>query len=140
MTTISWENAVDGDWSDASNWTPNTVPDRTTDVVISGAGAIVVQPCGCPEPTPYDITLSLATTIRSLTLDGPGAVLDANDARLIVRKGLVNNNTLDIENRSFVSVGTSLINNGLLELDETTGSHGSRLAIGGNLVNNDTFV
>ncbi len=70
MTTVSWKNNADGDWSVALNWTP-VAPSSTTDVVIATA-------------SPHTITHSAGThKILSLTVS-PNDVLTMTGGVLTV--------------------------------------------------------
>src|SRR5579863_4376915 len=57
--SIIWTNSLGGNWSDANNWSPNSVPDTNDDVYISADGT-------------YDVSLDTSTTINSLIVGGAG--------------------------------------------------------------------
>jgi fibronectin-binding autotransporter adhesin len=59
--TITWTSTVAGNWSDASNWTPASVPTLADDVVLNNGSTV---------PT---ISLASGADMASLTLDGPSA-------------------------------------------------------------------
>jgi autotransporter-associated beta strand protein len=56
MTAISWKTAVNGDWSDAADWSTSTVPGSSDAVVISATG-------------PYVVTITSADHANSLTFN-----------------------------------------------------------------------
>ncbi|HEY2617157.1 MAG TPA: hypothetical protein VGI78_07455 [Acetobacteraceae bacterium] len=104
MTTISWTAGASGAWSDASNWSPASVPGSGDDALIGVAGA-------------YQVTVAGATA-TGLTLDDPhatlvsGGVLTVNDG-LIIGAG-----TLDIATGTVIATGT--LENGGTILDTGT--------------------
>jgi fibronectin-binding autotransporter adhesin len=59
--TITWTSTVAGNWSEASNWTPASVPTLADDVVLNNGSTV---------PT---ISLASGADMASLTLDGPSA-------------------------------------------------------------------
>ena len=69
MTAISWNDAVNGDWNDASNWSTNTVPGSGDAVAISATG-------------PYIVTISSADVADTLTFNAFEAALFENAGSL----------------------------------------------------------
>src|SRR4029077_1055934 len=43
MTAISWKSAVNGDWSDAADWSTGTVPTSGDDVTISSVHIVTIS-------------------------------------------------------------------------------------------------
>lgn len=58
--TETWTAPVSGDWGDASNWSPASVPTSSDDVCITAPGS-------------YTVTAAFAGEANSLTLGGTGA-------------------------------------------------------------------
>ena len=84
-TSITWTNTNGGSWSAAANWSPNTVPGPSDDVLIRTAGT-------------YSVTLDASPTINSLTLGGAGGwqtlatsgnTLILNSASVVNTNGIV---------------------------------------------------
>ena len=69
MTAISWNDAVNGDWNNASNWSTNTVPGSGDAVAISATG-------------PYIVTIDSADFANSLTFNASQAALVENAGSL----------------------------------------------------------
>ena len=63
MAAISWKTGISGNWSQASNWSPQTVPSSSDDVTISASGS-------------YTINLDTAFDVSSLIFDAPGATIN----------------------------------------------------------------
>ena len=56
-TDIVWTNLAGGNWSNATNWSPNTVPGATDTALITNAGT-------------YTVTLNVAAAVTNLTIGG----------------------------------------------------------------------
>ena len=64
QTTITWGSAATGNWTTATNWSPNTVPSGTSYIAqINAVGS------------PYTVTLDSSETIAGLTLNSSAATL-----------------------------------------------------------------
>jgi autotransporter-associated beta strand protein len=74
MTAISW-NGVNGDWSDAEDWSTGAVPTGADDVAISASGA-------------YTVTISSDDLANSLTFNASDAALLENAGSLTMTGGL----------------------------------------------------
>src|SRR6185437_11627730 len=78
MTAISWKNPVNGDWSNASDWSTNTVPTSADTVTISASG-------------PYIVTISSADRANTLTFNASSAALFENAGSLTMAGALTVN-------------------------------------------------
>ena len=150
--TITWTNAVGGNWSNATNWSPNQVPGSLDTAVISAGGT-------------YSVTLDVNATIaglivggssgaqtfsinaNTLTLNGlatintnglfnlgggtilGGVVLTTNGTSLVVRSGTLNGVTVDgildvgnSDNEAGLAVTNGLTLNGTLLMGNPTNS------------------
>ena len=56
MVDVSWKNPVDGDWSNAADWSTGQQPTSADDVTIAAVGK-------------YTIAVTTADTANSLTLN-----------------------------------------------------------------------
>ena len=74
QTTLTWNTAADGNWSNPLNWTPNGVPNNagpnTFNAVIGLAGL-------------YTVTLDIDATIQNYTQSGVGAILNLGNMHLL---------------------------------------------------------
>lgn len=69
MTEYSWKSGIDGDWSQAADWTPGTVPNAATaDATISAAGSFTVT-ISAGESFSAD-SVTLASADATLDVDG----------------------------------------------------------------------
>lgn len=80
QTTLTWNNGAGGNWSLATNWTPNGVPNNsgpnTFNAVISLAGG-------------YTVNLDIDATIQNFTHNATGAILSLNNTSdLIVNQNM----------------------------------------------------
>jgi fibronectin-binding autotransporter adhesin len=87
MTAISWNSAVNGGWTTASNWNPAQVPGSADDVTIAATGASYqVLLSDVPNLAAHSLTLDSATARlvveTTLTMGGP-LTIDAGTLRLI---------------------------------------------------------
>lgn len=112
QTTLTWNAASDGDWSNPLRWTPNGVPNNsgpnTFNAVIGLAGL-------------YTVTLDIDATIQNYTQTGAGSILNlGNTSDLLVNQ----NFTLGAEfngRRDLGGLGT------LRVLGNVTFNNGARL-------------
>jgi hypothetical protein len=84
-TAITWTNVSGGNWSTATNWSPNQVPISTDDAFITNVGT-------------YTVTLDASPTVNSLTLGGDGGqktlstagyILTLNHASVVTNNGIM---------------------------------------------------
>ena len=98
--TIVWTNSAGGNWSVASNWSPNEVPGSSDDAYITTAGV-------------YTVTLDIFASVNSLTLGGTSGQQTLDTAQ----------NVLGLD-------GSSIVNsNGVLRLTYATTYNESWLTI-----------
>jgi hypothetical protein len=75
MATITWKSPVNGDWSDAADWSTDTVPTSEDDVTISTFGL-------------YTVTISNNAFANSLTFNASATQLVENAGSLSLAEGL----------------------------------------------------
>ena len=78
---VSWLNAADGNWNDASNWDSVDFPNNsvdTFDVTIDATGS------------PYTVTLNSDVTIDNLAIDSTDATLSIGSGRSLVLEETAN--------------------------------------------------
>jgi hypothetical protein len=104
-TAIVWTNLSGGNWSAATNWSPNLVPSTNDDVFITNGGT-------------YDVSLDISPTINSLTVGGSNglqtvhtgvSVLTVNNASDISTNG-----AFDLEGGSFYGPGPMFVSGSFL--------------------------
>jgi hypothetical protein len=135
QTNSSWNGGI-GNWSNATDWTPNQVPNNgagnTYNVTIDSGGADMV-------------TLNQNAMITSLTLGGVlpgGAVLTeatGEPETLTVTGGVIVNKTglLDLESGSTLTVSGNLANSGIVGTNYYyDGGAGNTLTVNGTFTNN----
>jgi Hint domain/von Willebrand factor type D domain len=83
VTTISWLNAVDGDWSNSADWSGGSVPGSTDSVLINQLGT-------------YAVTITQPEAITGLTLGAAGASLNDTATLALGASILLNAGTLDV--------------------------------------------
>jgi collagen type I/II/III/V/XI/XXIV/XXVII alpha len=134
MTTISWKTGTSGGWSDASNWSPASVPGAGDDALIAAVGG-------------YQVTV-VGASVNSITLSDPLASLVSGGV-LTVNNGLViTAGTLDIVTGTVVALGTldnsgTILDSSSLELFgrydadsiERIGGSGGAIVLAGTLAN-----
>lgn len=64
MTAITWNSAVNGDWSTQADWNPISVPGAADDVTIAANSAA------------YTLTIGSAEAAKSVTLNASNATLE----------------------------------------------------------------
>ena len=101
-----WTNLGGGNWSEATNWSPNVVPSTNDDAFITNGGT-------------YDVSLDISPTINSLTVGGGSngvqtlhtgiSLLTVNNASDISTNG-----AFDLEGGSFYGPGPMLMSGSFL--------------------------
>ena len=73
--TITWTNTAGGNWTAATNWSPNLVPTTGDTAVVSGVG-------------PFTIRVDGTVGVDSVILNNPNATLrPGHEAQRILRGG-----------------------------------------------------
>lgn len=166
LTDFRWQNAVNGNWSSATAWDPDGVP--------NGAGnSALIDATGAN----YTVTINQnVTDLSSLTVDSANATVSAsgiafsaaainiNDGRVVLNSatftttgGLLNAGMLDtynlpVVNGNFTSLGTlsvlgygthtnftaqnGLTSLGTLNLDSSGGGYSATLTVNGGILTN----
>ena len=104
-TAIVWTNLSSGNWSEATDWSPNLVPSTNDDALITNGGT-------------YDVSLDSSATINSLTVGGSNGVqtLHTGVSVLTVNNAtdISTNGAFDLEGGSFYGPGPMLISGSFL--------------------------
>jgi hypothetical protein len=110
----TWNNALGGDWTTGTNWTPNGQPQAADDVVITLAGVYTVQILGIPISV-NSVTLGGASGTQTLNMVG------ADSALTLAAPSTINaNGVFQPRNVTLNGLGTQLTNNGLIHLLQRT--------------------
>ncbi len=110
MTTISWQNAVNANWTDAAGWSTGTVPGASDDAVIGAVGS-------------YTITLNSSITVDIVAIGDKSATLSISNAGGteslagdLINNGLIAIDTANAAGGSTVTIGGTLGNAGTVEI------------------------
>jgi hypothetical protein len=93
---IFWNTGASGNWSVATNWSPNTVPNNTNDdVTINAAGT-------------YTVTVDVGTDVGSFVFDAPTATISipTNDFINMFGAATITGGTIDGPGMLFIASGT----------------------------------
>jgi len=122
--TIVWTNSAGGNWSNATNWSPNQVPGVADDVFIATSGV-------------YSVTMDVSPTVNSLMLGGSGqATLDTSGNNLTLNSpSMVARNGVLVLNGSLGGAGPLTVN-GLLDWTGGQLNAWSALTVGPNALLN----
>ena len=101
MTSISWKNAVSGDWATPGYWTPAQVPGAGDEVTIAATGS------------PFTVTIDSAEAAHSLTLDSADATVALNNTLTLGGTLSAVAGTFDVNSGGEISGGT-IEGNGLV--------------------------
>jgi hypothetical protein len=126
--TISW-NATSGSWTDPTKWSPQNVPD------VSSEAALFASPTADNADATLDVPITIGTLTMNaaqprLTIQSTGALtvgstdISSGDAQLVVQNGGQFTST------SFSSIGTTTINSG----GQLASSHYVQATIGDHLI------
>jgi hypothetical protein len=74
MSTVNWESALGGDWSDGTNWELGLVPASNAEVQIALPGA-------------YAVSITSDVTAASLTVNATGGTLTETGAGSLTLSG-----------------------------------------------------
>src|SRR5260370_33664435 len=119
--TINWTNSAGGNWSVATNWSPNQVPGSSDNAVITANGS-------------YTVTLDISPTVGSLTLGGnsgtqtlatAGSTLTLNNASVVNANGV-----MPLNGGTWSGVGLFPINGQLNGPNPGLIAAGTRLTVG----------
>jgi hypothetical protein len=89
MAAISWKTNISGNWSQASNWSNDTVPGIGDDVTIDAVGSYAVTADGFPNGS--------NNFVKSLTINAPMDTLAIASLRSLEVEGMmsVTSGTID---------------------------------------------
>ncbi len=123
MVDINWNNPVDGDWSDAADWSTGTRPNSADDVTIAAAGT-------------YTVAVTTADTANSLTLDNFTTTLQESTAGSLTLTGAL---TLDrgaavLDGANSIGGGVTIGAAGILEVGNAAALGTGPLTIDGGLL------
>lgn len=122
-----WDGSTDSDWSTASNWDINLVPDINSNVSI-------------PSGAPNDPVLSSSTSIKTLSVDS-GKSIDLNGKELILYGNLTLNGTITGSGK-FILGGSSPITitgNGIISNLQVNNNGNATISSGSSITITDTF-
>jgi Hint domain len=123
MPSYTWSSAVSGNWSTATNWSPNGVPGAI------GGDTVTIGVTGADYTITYDETTE---AINNLAISSANATLafSTNDVLTVYNSTTLQAGTIDLEN------GGDILNIGTLSAGGLSTSAGSIINIGaGSLVN-----
>jgi hypothetical protein len=91
MAAIFWNSGVSGNWSAASNWSSDTVPNGGDDVTVNATGT-------------YTVTVDGSDAANSLTFNAPNAIINfaASNDSLEARAATITGGTIDGPGKLFV--------------------------------------
>src|SRR6266568_6421251 len=100
MAAISWKSGISGNWSQASNWSSNTVPGSGDDVTIDAAGT-------------YTVNVNSAFTADTLVFDAPTATINipSGDSLRVFAGATITGGTIDGPG-GFTTFGVSQLTSG----------------------------
>jgi hypothetical protein len=138
--TITWTNTAGGNWSEAANWDPNTVPGSGDDAVVIAVGS-------------YTVRIQQAVSINSLILGEAGSTptlsiegVSASSASLTLAAGFTNNASVELTNTNANRSATLTVNGGPMvnsasgTLAVSTGAGGGSRTLAAELDNRGTFT
>jgi hypothetical protein len=99
--TIVWTNTLGGNWSAATNWSPNAIPSESDNVYISADGT-------------YDVSLDTSTSVSNLVVGGGSSgaqIFHTGTSALVVNGACVinGNGVFDLEGGSLSGPGAVTI-------------------------------
>src|SRR6266480_3939388 len=111
MAAIRWASGISGNWSQASNWSSQTVPTGNDDVSIDAAGS-------------YTVNVDTNFNVNSLVFNAPAAIVNVTAARSlnVFHGATIGGGTIDgpggfsIRDVSMITAGPPLILGGGLTL------------------------
>jgi hypothetical protein len=121
MAIIHWKRGIDGQFTDAANWSSNTVPTANDDAAITAPGT-------------YTVTVSANVTIRSLTTVSTATLAIAGEDRLTITHGTTGTaasaGIVNVADRGALEIAGTFKNNGRILLNSS--GHSTGLIIAGN--------
>ena len=104
-TVLVWTNLTGGNWSAATNWSPNLVPSTNDDAFVTNGGT-------------YDVSLDVSPTINSLTVGGSDGVQTVHTGASVLTVNHASdigaNGAFDLEGGSFYGPGPMTISGSFL--------------------------
>ncbi len=121
MANISWKRGIIGQFSDAQDWSSNSVPTPNDNVAINARGT-------------YTVTVSANETIRSLTTISTATLAITGGHRLTVTNGTTgagaSAGTISIADSGALETGGTFQNTGKINLNST--GHATDFVIASN--------
>ena len=121
MANISWKRGISGQFSDAQDWSSNSVPTPNDNVAINARGT-------------YTVTVSANETIRSLTTISTATLAITGGHRLTVTNGTTgagaSAGTISIADSGALETGGTFQNTGKINLNST--GHATDFVIASN--------
>ena len=122
MAIITWKNAVSGNWSDAADWSNDTVPTSTDEAEFLATGN-------------YTVTVTSAETANALLFEAPGAELVESAAgALALNEFILYEGSVELDGTN--TIGLTEINGGVVTLGAAgaLGGGGALEISGGELI------
>jgi len=112
MAAVAWKSAISGSWTNAADWSTDTVPTSSDDVSIALAGLYTVSLTGPSTPPASALSLTISDPNATLAIDASGA--GGATLSVVGAAGLSNAGTLTIGNAAITTgttVSTTALNN-----------------------------
>ncbi len=114
-TVITWTNPVDGNWSDATKWTPQQVPGQYNDVVIGKTGSYAVTVDINAAVNSLDIVGGSTNGYENLIINKSFTLGSANSTNYIGSTDLGDTAGLLVNTNGSLVINGTLMNDGVIE-------------------------
>ena len=128
MASITWNQALSGDWTQGTDWTGNASPGTGDDAIISVAGAA------------YIITISTAISANSLTVSTNSATISENNGASLTLTGALTLSSGTVQLNGTTSVGSFTQSGGDLDGTGTVTVTGATALSGATMTGTGTTV
>src|SRR5271163_4556896 len=109
MSDIFWNSNASGDWDDATNWSPETVPGAGDNAALATVGIAIAQP--------YTVTVTASINVDDVVISDPNAVLlDSGPVTVTIADDLTDGGTLDVENGGSTTIDGALTGSGAINV------------------------
>src|ERR1700683_2583698 len=114
MSNIFWNVVTNGDWDDAANWSPETVPGVGDDAVLGAIGFAIAQP--------YTVTVTASINVDDVVISDANAVLlDSGPVTVTIADDLTNGGFLNVESGGLTTVEGAVNNTGTIDVNTEGG-------------------
>lgn len=124
---VFWLNAVDGNWSDGTNWSTGSPPDHTDHAFIMEPGKYVISLTGnaiVNSMTIQDAEIDLATNQLQIhggslnyeggSITGPGTLLLGDGAQMNASAGYTNASGVTLKSGAACVINAAILNEGIV--------------------------